>query len=150
MLTIDQDPNICQIVNNDDRLKTLAIALKATGLDEVGQQASSFTVFAPSDAAFAKVPSEIVQSLSDSQNRDELIEVLTYHAIGDRVLTSSELLKMSLPACLGTLSDDFITVTKQGDQLKINDVTIITSDIMASNGIIHIIDAVLMPPSLSK
>ncbi|CAF2629723.1 unnamed protein product [Rotaria sp. Silwood2] len=142
---IDQHPNIWQIVNKDDRLKILTMALKAAGLEEASQQGTLFTVFAPSDAAFRKVPTDIAERLSDPQNKDELAKLLSYHAVGNRNLTSSELLKMDLPARLETLIGDFITVTKQGDQIKINNATIIESDILASNGVIHIIDSVLMP-----
>jgi uncharacterized surface protein with fasciclin (FAS1) repeats len=88
--------------------------------------------------------------LSKSQNRNEFAELFAYHAIGDRVLTSTELLEMHLLVRLETLTGDFITVTKHDDQVKINDATVVTSDILASNGIIHVIDAVLMPKSLNK
>jgi len=150
LFTIDQDSNIWQIINKDDRLQILAMALKAAGLEEAIQQVGSITIFAPTDDAFEKVPPEIVERLSDPQNKNELAELLAYHAIVNSVLTSTELLEMDLPAQLATLTGDFITVTKQGDQVKINDATIVTSNILASNGIIHVIDAVLMPKSLKK
>jgi uncharacterized surface protein with fasciclin (FAS1) repeats len=104
-------------------------------------------VFVPIDAAFVEVPPEIVQCLSDPQNKNELAELLAYHAIDDRVLTSTELIGMNVPAHLETITDDFITVTKQGNQVKINDAIVVASDILASNGIIHTIDAVLMTTS---
>ncbi len=138
-----------QIVNNDDRLKTLAFALKAAGLDEDAEQDGSITLFAPTDAAFSEVPPETVQFLSDPQNKDELIKVLAYHAIGNKALTSTDLIGLDLPARLQTLSGDFITVTTEDNQVKINDATVVAADILASNGIVHIIDAVLVP-SLSK
>jgi len=121
--------NIWQIVNKDERLKILPTTLKAAGLDEASQQAGSITVF----AAFGKVPPEIVQRLSDPQNKNELVELLAYHAIGDRVLTSTELIGMNLPARLETLTGDFITVTKQNNQVKINDAIVVASDIMAKD-----------------
>lgn len=128
----------------------LSTALKAAGLEEATQQANSITVFAPSDTAFSKVPPEIVQRLSDPQNKNELAELLSYHAIGNRVLTSTELIGMNLPARLETLTGNFITVSKQGNQVKINGATVVASDILASNGIIHIIDTVLMSTSSRK
>jgi uncharacterized surface protein with fasciclin (FAS1) repeats len=121
--------NIWQIVNKDERLKILPTTLKAAGLDEGSQQAGSITVF----AAFGKVPPEIVQRLLDPQNKNELVELLAYHAIGDRVLTSTELIGMNLPARLETLTGDFITVTKQNNQVKINDAIVVASDIMAKD-----------------
>ncbi len=150
MFTIDQGLNIWQIANADDRLKIFAMALAAAGLDEISQQPGSITVFAPSDAAFAKVPPEIVERLSDPQNKDELAQLLAYHAIGDKTLTSTDILKLNLPASLQTLAGTYITVSKQGNQVKINDATVVAVDISASNGVIHIIDAVLMPPSSGK
>lgn len=112
--------------------------------------ASSATLFAPSDDAFAKIPQDIIERLSDPQNKNELAELLAYHAVSDQTLTSTDILKMNLPARLQTLSGDYITITKQGDQVKVNDATVITPDIMASNGVIHIIDTVLMPESSRK
>lgn len=91
-----------------------------------------------------------MQYFSDSQNKDQLVELLSYHAIGDKTLTSSDLSKLDLPARLETLIGDFLTVTKQDDQLKINNATIVAADILASNGIIHIIDTVLTRSSLNK
>ncbi|CAF1004084.1 unnamed protein product [Adineta steineri] len=146
---LGQHPNIWQIISTDDRLTTLATALKAAGLDESSQQAGSLTVFAPTDTAFSKVSPEIVQHLSDPQNKNELAAILLYHAIGDRVLTSANLMGMNLSTRLETLAGGFITITKQGNQVKINNATVIAAEILASNGIIHIIDAVLMPLSSS-
>jgi len=150
LFTIDQNPNLFEIINKDDRLKILAMALKAVDVDEAGQMATSATLFAPSDDAFAKIPQDIIERLSDPQNKNELAELLAYHAVGDQTLTSTDILKLNLPARLQTLSGDYITITKQGDQVKVNDATVITPDIMASNGVIHIIDTVLMPESSRK
>jgi len=147
---LGQQPNVWEFVSKDNSLTILASALKAAGLDEASQQPASFTVFAPNDEAFSKVPTEIAQHLSDPKNKNELIEALSYHAIGDRALKSTDLIGMNLPARLQTLTGKFITVTKQGDEIKINNATIIASDIMANNGIIHIIDAVLMAPSTGQ
>jgi len=142
-------PNILQIVNNDTRLTALSMALKAADLTETSEQPGSYTLFAPTDAAFSKLPPEVVERLSDPANKNELIQALAYHAIADKALTSTDLIGLNLPASLQTLSGDFITVTKEGDQVKINDATVIEADILASNGVVHIIDAVLIP-TLSK
>ncbi|CAF3711658.1 unnamed protein product [Rotaria sp. Silwood1] len=106
-----------------------------------------YTLFAPNDEAFNKVPQEIVDRLSDPKNREELAMVLGYHAVIGRALTAAQIQAMSLPARLETLAGDFVTVTRQNNQIKVNDATVIASDIVASNGIIHVIDKVLMPPS---
>lgn len=147
--SLGQLPNIYEIINNDDRLETLAKAIKLAELDEATQQSGSFTVFAPSNAAFSKVPQENVDRLSNPENKDELAQLLSYHAIGDKALTSTELSEMNLPTNLQALTGDFIIVSKQDNELKINDASIIESDISASNGIIHIIDTVLTIPKSS-
>ncbi len=150
LFSIVQKPNLWEIITTDDRLKILALALQAADLDDVTEQLGSTTVFAPSDAAFAKVPQDIITQLLDPANKNELATILAYHAVGEKILTSTDILKMNLPLRLQTLSGDYVTITKQGNQVKVNDATVITADIMASNGIIHIIDAVLVPESSSK
>ncbi len=126
------------------------MAINLAGLDEASQQPGSITVFAPSNEAFSKVPQESVERLTDPQNKNELAQLLSYHVIGYIAVTSSELSVMSLPVRLQTLTGDFITVSKQGNQLKINDASVVQSDIRASNGIVHIIDTVLIPTSSDK
>ncbi len=147
---LGQLPSIFEIVNKDNRLGTLAMAINLAGLDEASQQPGSITVFAPSNEAFSKVPQESVERLTDPQNKNELAQLLSYHVIGYIAVTSSELSVMSLPVRLQTLTGDFITVSKQGNQLKINDASVVQSDIRASNGIVHIIDTVLIPTSSDK
>ncbi|CAF2692352.1 unnamed protein product [Rotaria sp. Silwood2] len=146
----DKHSSVWQIINNDNRLKRLAMALAVAGYNEGSQRDISMTVFAPNNAAFEKVPTDITQYYSDPANRNELAELLAYHAVTNRSLTSSELLRMDLPARLETLMGGFITVTKQDNKIHINDATVIESDILANNGVIHIIDSVLMPIKSSK
>lgn len=143
---LDQNPSVWDIVNKDSRLTVLAAALKAADLEEGSKEPGSGTIFAPTDAAFAKVPPAVVQRLSDPKNKDELARLLVYHVIGDQSLTSAQLLRMNLPTRLETLTGDFVTVAKQGNQIKVNDATVVTADVVASNGIIHLIDTVLSPP----
>ncbi len=107
-------------------------------------------MFAPSDEAFAKVPQDVVAHFTDPANKDDLAQLLSYHAVGEKSLTSTDILDMDLPLRLETLSGQYITINKQGNQVKINDATVIAADIEANNGIIHIIDSVLMPEKPSK
>jgi len=150
LICLGQLPSIFEIVNKDNRLGTLAMAINLAGLDEASQQPGSITVFAPSNEAFSKVPQESVERLIDPQNKNELAQLLSYHVVGYIAITSSELSVMSLPVRLQTVTGDFITVSKQGNQLKINDASVVQSDIRASNGIVHIIDTVLIPTSSDK
>lgn len=142
----DQLPNIIQIVNKDSRFKVLSMALKAAAITEEDDLEGPYTLFAPNDAAFNAVPSDVVQRLSDPKNREELGRVLAYHAVVNQSLPAAQIHAMSLPRRLQTLTGDFVTVSKQNNQIKVNDATVIASDIKASNGIIHVIDKVLIPP----
>ena len=126
------------------------MALQAAGFDQASQQPGLVTVFAPSDAAFAKIPPEAAEFLRDPQNSEILGGLLSYHAINNRILTSTELLNMELPASFETLLGQPVTISRQAGRLKINNATIVAADILASNGIIHIIDSVLRPPSSNK
>ena len=146
---LDQNPSVWDIVNKDSRLTILAAALKAADLEDDSKKLDMSTIFAPTDAAFAKVPQAVAQRLSDPKNKDELARLLVYHVIGDQSLTSGQLLRMNLPTRLETLTGDFVTVAKQGNQIKVNDATVVAADVVASNGIIHLIDTVLSPPPSS-
>ena len=133
-----------ELLKKDDRLKTLAAILKAAGLESESQQPGSVTVFAPTNSAFAQIPAAVIQRLSNPTNRNELIGLLLHHVIADKALTSSQLVAMNLPARLETLAGQFVTVTKQGNQMRIDNATVLTADLMASNGVIHVIDSVLI------
>ena len=111
---------------------TLAAALTAAG---------PFTVFAPTDAAFAALPAGTVEDLLKPENKDKLIAILTYHVIAGKVMSTdlSEGLKAK------TVNGAEVTITLDGGA-KVNGVVISTADIAASNGVIHVIDAVILPP----
>jgi uncharacterized surface protein with fasciclin (FAS1) repeats len=120
---------------------TLAAALTAAGLVETLKGAGPFTVFAPTDAAFAALPAGTVEDLLKPENKDKLIALLTYHVLAGKVMSTdlSEGLKAK------TVNGAEVTITLDGGA-KVNGVVISTADIAASNGVIHVIDAVIMPP----
>jgi len=120
---------------------TLAAALTAAGLVETLKGAGPFTVFAPTDAAFAALPAGTVEDLLKPENKDKLIALLTYHVLAGKVMSTdlSEGLKAK------TVNGAEVTITLEGGA-KVNGVVISTADIAASNGVIHVIDAVIMPP----
>jgi len=119
---------------------TLAAALGAAGLIEALKGDGPFTVFAPTDDAFAKLPAQTVSDLLDPQNKSKLTAILTYHVVPGK-LTSQEVTNLtSVP----TLQGQSLQITKE-QGLKINDANIVTSDVEASNGVIHVIDTVLLP-----
>ena len=121
---------------------TLAAALDAAGLVETLKGDGPFTVFAPTDAAFAALPAGTVEDLLKPENKDKLTAVLTYHVIAGKVMS-------------GDLSDGMQAATVNGAEVtittsvgaKVNGANITGADIEASNGVIHVIDAVILPPS---
>ncbi len=120
---------------------TLAAALTAAGLVETLKGAGPFTVFAPTDAAFAALPAGTVEDLLKPENKDKLIAILTYHVVSGKVM-STELTEGMKAA---TVNGAEITITLDGGA-KVNGAVISAADIAASNGVIHVIDSVLLPP----
>ena len=120
---------------------TLAAALTAAGLVETLKGAGPFTVFAPTDAAFAALPAGTVEDLLKPENKDKLIALLTYHVLAGKVMSTD--LSEGLKAA--TVNGAEVTITLDGGA-KVNGVVISTADIAASNGVIHVIDAVILPP----
>jgi len=120
---------------------TLAAALTAAGLVDTLKGAGPFTVFAPTDAAFAALPAGTVEDLLKPENKDKLIAILTYHVIAGKVMSTdlSEGLKAK------TVNGAEVTITLDGGA-KVNGVVISTADIAVSNGVIHVIDSVILPP----
>lgn len=124
------------------QFKTLAAALEAAGLIDALKGAGPFTVFAPTDEAFAKLPAGTVESLLKPENKEKLKSILLYHVVSGNV-PASEVLKLNGQS-VKTLQGSSIKVqTKQG--VRVDDAKVIKTDVMASNGVIHVIDTVLMP-----
>jgi uncharacterized surface protein with fasciclin (FAS1) repeats len=122
---------------------TLVAAVTAADLAGTLSGTGPFTVFAPTDAAFAKLPAGTIETLLDPANKDQLVAILTYHVVGGKV-TSDQVVGLSkAPTLQG--ADVAIAVTN-GD-VMINDATVTAVDIQASNGVIHVIDTVLLPPA---
>ena len=121
--------------------KTLARALQAADLVNTLKGAGPFTVFAPTDEAFAKLPAGTVESLLKPENKDKLRRLLTYHVVSGKVMASDVVKVQSAKA----VSGDNITVSAQGGVVKVDQARVVKTDISASNGVIHVIDAVIMP-----
>ena len=121
--------------------KTLVAAVQAAGLVETLKGKGPFTVFAPTDEAFAKLPAGTVESLLKPENKDKLIAVLTYHVVPGKVLASDVVgLKEAK-----TVQGGKVKIAVIGDKVKIDDATVVKTDIVTSNGIIHVIDSVILP-----
>ena len=123
---------------------TLAAALTAAGLVDTLKGTGPFTVFAPTDAAFAKLPAGTVENLLKPENRAQLVSILTYHVVpGD--IRARQLLGKVTPAT--TVEGRRVSVNGQGGRVRVNGVNVVSADVLASNGVIHVIDTVLMPPA---
>lgn len=121
-------------------LSTLVTALTAAGLVETLQGPGPFTVFAPTNEAFAALPEGVLDKLVKPENKDALTSVLTYHVVSGKV-PSSEVKAGKVK----TVEGSEITITTT-DGVKVNDAKVVTVDVMADNGVVHVIDAVLLPP----
>ena len=136
--------NVVALAAANDSFKTLTAALKAAGLAETLSGQGPFTVFAPTDAAFAQLPQDALQELLKPENKDILVKILTYHVVPGNV-TSSDLKSGEVKTVEGG------AVNVQADPSKgvsVNDASVVQPDIKASNGVIHAIDKVMLPPDL--
>ena len=125
------------------QFKTLAAALGAAGLVETLKGPGPFTVFAPTDAAFAKLPAGTVESLLKPENKDQLVAILTYHVVPGRVM-AADVVKLDEAK---TVNGKMLAVATKDGKVMINDATVAATDIAASNGVIHVVDSVILPPS---
>ena len=123
---------------------TLVAALKAAELVDVLRGDGPFTVFAPTDAAFAKLPAGTVESLLKPENKAKLQAVLTYHVVPGRYM-AADVLQMSSAK---TVNGNTFTVSMSGGNAMIDNARIIKTDIVASNGVIHVIDSVILPKDM--
>ncbi len=139
MMTPDKDI-VDNAVNSKDHT-TLVAAVKAAGLVDTLKGPGPFTVFAPTNAAFEKLPAGTVESLLKPENKQKLTSVLTYHVVPG-VLKVEDLTDGQT---LTTVQGETLTVHKKDGVVMINDATITTPDVVSSNGVTHVIDMVLMP-----
>ena len=123
------------------QFKTLAAALTEAGLVDTLKGAGPFTVFAPTDAAFAKLPAGTVETLLKPENKDKLTAILTYHVVPGRVM-AADVGKLKEAK---TVNGKMLAVSIKGSDVMINDAKVTATDIAASNGVIHVIDSVILP-----
>ncbi|MBL8100384.1 MAG: fasciclin domain-containing protein [Anaerolineales bacterium] len=141
--TAEESNTIVDVAVADGRFTTLVAAVQAAGLVETLQGEGPFTVFAPTDDAFAALPAGTVESLLLPENKQQLTDILLYHVVSGKVMAADVVGLTSAPTVLG--KDIKITVTD--GKVFLNDtVQVIITDIETSNGVIHVIDAVLLPP----
>ncbi|MGH1362261.1 MAG: fasciclin domain-containing protein [Calditrichia bacterium] len=138
---IPESKPLLTIASEAGTFNTLAAAIKAAGLVETLSGEGPFTVFAPTDKAFAKLPKETLQSLLKPENKEQLQRILTYHVIAGRVYSDEVLQKSSLR----TVSGIRVSTGLRDGQLNIDKSRVSAGDIQAANGVIHVIDQVLIP-----
>lgn len=121
--------------------KTLAAALQAAGLVDTLKGEGPFTVFAPTDEAFAKLPAGTLDSLLKPENKDQLVAILTYHVVPGKV-TAEQVMSLSDAE---TVNGQSVAISMKDGAVKVDDATVVKADIMTSNGVIHVIDSVILP-----
>ncbi len=148
-LTFAQDAgekDIVSLAMEQDNLSTLVEAVKAAELVETLQSAGPFTVFAPTNEAFKALPEGTLETLLKPENKDKLVSVLTYHVVSGAVASTD----LSDGMAATTVEGSDAKVTLQGGEAMIEGAKVIAADVKASNGIVHIIDAVILPPSMME
>lgn len=132
--------DIVAVASSAGSFNTLVAALKAAGLVETLQGPGPFTVFAPTDEAFAKLPAGTVESLLKPENKQKLIGILTYHVLPGKVM-AADVKTMSAR----TVNGQDLAITVESGGVMVNNAHVVVTDIAASNGVIHVIDNVVLP-----
>lgn len=124
------------------QFNTLIAAAQAADLVDTLKSPGPLTVFAPTDAAFAALPAGTVENLLKPENKDQLVKVLTYHVVSGKVM-AEDVVKLSSAT---TVEGSDVAIDASGGTVKINDAQVVQADVPASNGVIHVIDKVILPP----
>lgn len=138
----DEAKSIVEVAAGNPDFSTLVAAVKAAGLVDTLSGTGPFTVFAPTNAAFAKLPKGTVEDLLKPENKAKLASILTYHVVGGKVMA-----KDVKPGAVKMVSGNESKISIDGKTVKIDAATVTTTDINCKNGIIHVIDSVILPPA---
>ena len=136
---------IVDVASGNSDFSTLVAAVSAADLVSTLQSAGPFTVFAPTNAAFAKLPAGTVDTLLKPENKAQLVSILTYHVVAGRVPASTVVTLNG--KSVATVQGASVRITVNGGKVKVNNANVTAVDINASNGVIHVIDSVLLPPA---
>ena len=135
-----ESKDIVAVASANGSFKTLVAAVKAAGLVETLQGKGPFTVFAPTDEAFAKLPEGTVESLLKPENKAKLVAILTYHVVGAKVMAAAVKTGM-----VKTVNGAELDVKAWDGKVSVNGAKVTAADVAASNGVIHVIDTVVLP-----
>lgn len=133
--------DIVDVAVGAGQFNTLAAALEAADLVDTLKGEGPFTVFAPTDEAFSKLPAGSLDSLLLPENRDQLVSILTYHVVAGKVM-AADVVKLDSAT---TVNGSDVDISVDGEVVRIDEANVIRADIAASNGVIHVIDAVILP-----
>jgi uncharacterized surface protein with fasciclin (FAS1) repeats len=128
------------IASSAGSFKTLVAAVKAVGLVETLQGKGPFTVFAPTDDAFAKLPAGTLEDLLKPENKEKLVSILTYHVVPGKVM-AADVKTMKAK----TVNGKELSIKVEGGSVTVDDAKVVKADVAASNGVIHVIDKVVLP-----
>ena len=138
-----QKETIVSLAAGNENLSTLVAAVKAAGLVETLSADGPYTVFAPTNEAFAALPEGTVENLLKPENKDQLIAVLTYHVVSGDAYSKD----LSNGQGIKTVEGDKVEVKINSKGVMINNAKVVAADVKATNGVVHVIDHVLLPPS---
>jgi uncharacterized surface protein with fasciclin (FAS1) repeats len=133
--------DIVDVAAANGSFNTLVAAVQAAGLEDTLRSDGPFTVFAPTDEAFAKLPAGTVENLLLPENREKLASILTYHVVAGKVM-AADVVKLSSAT---TVNGQDVEIKVDGDTVMVDGATVTAADVKASNGVIHVIDAVILP-----
>ena len=135
--------DIVAIASANEDFSTLVAAVSAAGLVETLQGEGPFTVFAPTNAAFDALPAGLVDKLLMPENKDVLVKILTYHVVSGAIMAADV-----TAGDVASVEGGMIAVTTNDGGVQVNGASVVSPDILASNGVIHVIDAVILPPDV--
>jgi uncharacterized surface protein with fasciclin (FAS1) repeats len=136
----EKPTDIVAVASSAGNFKTLVTALKAAGLVETLQGKGPFTVFAPTDNAFAKLPAGTLEDLLKPQNKEKLVAILTYHVVPGKVM-AADVKTMKAK----TVNGKELSIKVSDGKVMVDNANVVKTDVAASNGVIHVIDTVVMP-----
>lgn len=140
-LSAQMEKDIVDTAVGAGQFQTLVAAVQAAGLVDVLKGDGPFTVFAPTDEAFAKLPAGTLESLLEPANREKLVAILTYHVLPGRVMAADV---VGLDEAK-TVQGGTVDISVDGGTVMVDEATVVATDIEASNGVIHVIDRVILP-----
>jgi transforming growth factor-beta-induced protein len=142
--SVAAEKDIVDVAVSAGSFKTLVAAVKAAGLVETLKGKGPFTVFAPTDEAFSKVPKDMIDALLKPENKAKLTAILTYHVVPGKVM-AGDVVKMKSAQ---TVNGQMVSINVEGNTVMIDNAKVIKADIEASNGVIHVIDTVILPKDI--